>query len=213
MKPTRWSQIQFGLVLALCAHVIAILLVGGVSIEYLIVFGVSFVVVGLIFDLAIKAVVKGTDRSLAQFKQRYQSAKSKITALSLPEAKHRALTMLEDGSTFACVKTTATGDIELERLPQGVKDFFVQFESAEAVDGELRVRRADIGISNLNRQFIRIGTESDFREIVVRPNQESIFVIDGSEDDSSDWPKHAHKSIFHFLLLQGELLDSGMANR
>jgi hypothetical protein len=201
MKATRWSQVQLGLVLALCAHFIATLLVGGVSVEYLAVFGVAFVLVGLIFDLAIKVVVRGTERSLAPFKQRYDSAKGKISVLSFSEAKRRALTVVADPSKFACVRSTATEDLQLERLPQGLKDFFGQFESLEVVEGELRLRRADIGSSKFNTAFIRVGTESDFREVVVRPDEESIFVIDGSEGDSHDWPKHAHRSIFHFLLL------------
>ncbi|CAI4030256.1 hypothetical protein DNFV4_00684 [Nitrospira tepida] len=207
MKATRWSQVPFGLVLALCAHFIAILLVGGVSVEYLVVFGVAFVLVGLIFDLAIKVVVRSTERSLAPFKQRYDSVKARISALSLSEAKRRALTLLEDGSKFVCIRRATTEDPHLEGLPQGLKDFFGQFESVEAVEGELQLRRADICNSKFNPEFIRVGAESDFREIVVRPNEESIFVIDGSESDLYDWPRYAHRSIFHFLLLQGELLD------
>ena len=208
MKATRWSQVQFGLVLALCAHFIAILIVGGVSVEYLAVFGVAFVLVGLIFDLAIKVIVRGTERSLAPLKQRYDSAKDIISALSFSEAKRRALTVLEDRSKFSCVRRIATEDLQFERLSQGLKDFFGQFESVELVEGELRLRRADIGKSKFNTELIRVGTESDFREVVVRPDEDSILVIDGSVGgDSYDWPKCAHRSIFHFLLLQSELRD------
>jgi hypothetical protein len=79
----------------------------------------------------------------------------------------------------------------------------------EAISGEARVSRNLIDHSDYIKGLLRIGTDVDFTEIAVRPFEDSIYQIDGSEIGSEDFRASEIPSIYHWVLVTDEVLYGG----
>jgi hypothetical protein len=118
--------------------------------------------------------------------------------LSSSEAEQRALVLLNDFSKFQIVMNPAPPD-SLAQLGPSLQKFFSSFESVKETNGDTLLDRAEIGPSRLREGFLRIGTDMDSTEIVVRPHEDTIHIIGSpGPDEISD--ADGFPTVYHFLV-------------
>ena len=132
---------------------------------------------------------------------------AEIRELNFEEARRRALPLLEDISKFKCVKGSSDQHLPYQ-LSGSLQQFFSTYESVETLAGEARLSRNLVGPSEYQIGFLRIGTDFDFTEIAVRPSEDSIYQIDGSEISDKDFTTSQFPSIYHWVLATVEVLYS-----
>lgn len=126
-----------------------------------------------------------------------QERLDRARALPISVARERALKLLSDPNQFNVVKAAAS--VDTPNLGDTTREFFSGFESVFAIRGETRIERSKIFSSALRKGFIRIGSDSDFTEIVTRPGQDETFVVDGTEP--SDPPsREGYPTIYHLIV-------------
>jgi hypothetical protein len=133
---------------------------------------------------------------------------TKITQLTIEEAKAKSNVLLEDSAKFKCVRSTVS-DSPAFSLAQSLMDFFSAYESVEAVAGEGIISKKMIMPSEYQRGFLRIGTDSDFTELAVRSNEDQLYQIDGSERTETDFRSSQLPSIYHWVLVTDFVLYGG----
>jgi len=90
-------------------------------------------------------------------------------------------------------------------MPQTVREFFDRYERMEELNGDGRLDRSDLGRSAIDGRFIKIGTEIESSEIVVRPGAQTVYVIDSAENVDS--PEEHYPSVYHYILFKARLLE------
>jgi hypothetical protein len=130
---------------------------------------------------------------------------SHIRNLSLPEAKSRALAALEDPTRFECRREPLARALPAN-LPSAVRDLLSIYASVKTVAGEAIVARERLGPARFRSGFMRIGTDQGDVELVVRPGEEPIYEIDGSEADAREIEQREVPSIYHWVLITEEVL-------
>lgn len=130
---------------------------------------------------------------------------SEIKGLPLAEAKRRALAALEDPGRFECVREPLDGVLP-SGLPGTVRELFSTYSVVQAVAGEARLSREDVGRSRYRREFLRIGTNLDDTELVVRPGEESVYEIDGSDADEREFEQGGIPTVYHWIVVTEEVL-------
>jgi hypothetical protein len=130
---------------------------------------------------------------------------SEIKSLPLAEAKRRALAALEDSSRFECAREPVDGALPGD-LPDLVRELFSTCSVVQAVAGEARLSREDAGRSRYRREFLRIGTNLDDTELVVRPGEEPVYEIDGSDADAREFEQGGIPTVYHWILVTEEVL-------
>ena len=61
------------------------------------------------------------------------------------------------------------------------------------------LNRAEIGESSLCKGFLKVGTDIDFTEIVARPHEDTVYMIDGSETEQ-ELSGEGYPTIFHYIV-------------
>ena len=88
-----------------------------------------------------------------------------------------------------------------DSLPLGspaLQKFFSRFETVREIKGETSLDRNQIGTSALREGYLKLGTDMDFTEIVAKPNEDTIYIIDGSEP--RDQPlEESFPTIYHYI--------------
>jgi hypothetical protein len=130
---------------------------------------------------------------------------SDLQGLPLAEAKRRALEALEDPSRFECVREPAAGSLRAD-LPGLVRELFSTCSTVQAVAGEARLSREEVGPARFRQGFLRIGTNLDDTELVVRPGEEPVYEIDGSEADAREVEQGGIPTVYHWILVTAEVL-------
>lgn len=119
-------------------------------------------------------------------------------ALTQEEAEKRALMLLYDAKLYRILESPALGD----SLPlQGtvLRKFFLRFETVREIKGDTCLDRNHIGISALREGFLKIGTDMEHTEIVAKPNEDTIYIIDGTEP--KDQPlEEGFPTIYHYIV-------------
>ena len=128
-----------------------------------------------------------------------------IKGLPLAEAKRRALAALADPSRFECVREPVAGALPGD-LPSLVRELFSTYSSVKAVAGEAHLSREQAGPARYRRGFVRIGTNLDDTELVVRPGEEPVYEIDGSEADEREIEQGGIPTVYHWILVTEEVL-------
>ncbi|HEV8582574.1 MAG TPA: hypothetical protein VGX68_26200 [Thermoanaerobaculia bacterium] len=130
---------------------------------------------------------------------------AEIKSLPLAEAKRRALAALEDPSRFECEREPVSGALPAG-LPSLARELFSTYASIQAVAGEARLSRDELGPSQYRRELLRIGTNLDDTELVVQPGEEPVYEIDGSDADAREFEQGGIPTVYHWILVTEEVL-------
>jgi hypothetical protein len=128
-----------------------------------------------------------------------------ILVLSIGEAKRRCESLFSDTRIFKCVESTTGGDANIDWLAPYLRELFSRYETIEAIYGDARLGRREIAPSELDSRFIRIGTGIEHTQLVVKPGEEIVYVIDGSETTDDELKENSYPSIYHWLLIEGRV--------
>jgi len=164
--------------------------------RFLTVFAVSFALLAFLFF--------GSVRFLARWKKSgelYRQVEEELAAvrtLPLREAEAKALALLLDGDKYRIVEKPAPTDA-LYSLGPALRKFFSRFERVKEIRGETPLDRGEIGPSTLREGFIKVGTDMEHTEIVARPKEDVIYVIDGTEPEGSQL-EEGFPTIYHYLV-------------
>jgi hypothetical protein len=124
---------------------------------------------------------------------------SRIKLLDIPEARRDAYHVLTVPGKFECVK--ADSDFVESTFPETVREIFSKYYSIKSVAGEAYLSRDVVGPAEYGSGLWRIGTNMDFTEIVVRPNADDVYEIDGSEKSEAALSSSRLPTIFHWILV------------
>ncbi len=118
--------------------------------------------------------------------------------VSIEQARISALKLLRDESLFRCAgKQQTIRSPELPKLSDTLIAFFGEFGEVNPQRGEAVISWKEIGVSEYDPNFIRIGRDEDFQEIVVRPGSDILYLIRGLHDEKRDG---SYKSIYHWVI-------------
>jgi hypothetical protein len=149
-----------------------------------------------------------------------RAEKAAVLALTVAQAAERAeRVLLRDWRTVAA---EATGTNALRDLPPVLRAFFIRYAALEANDGARLTR--DIKpfdwstsqylqfgeeVNAANQRFLRIGTDDRENPLIVKPHEETIYVLHGTRGSVDKWWAATYPSLFHWLLIEyGETPDS-----
>lgn len=130
---------------------------------------------------------------------------SGLQALPLAEARSRALAALRDPTHFECREEPLAGGLPAG-LPDSAREIFSLYSSVKAVAGEALLSRSQIGPAQYRDGFLRIGTNLDATELAVRPGEEPVYEIDGSDADEREIERGGVPSLYHWVLVTEEVL-------
>lgn len=120
-------------------------------------------------------------------------------AMTIEEAKHVTAGIIIDKRRFKIVRLKNKFEIEiLRRLAPHLRDFFSKYYKISAIYGDMMIRGDEIGLSEINPLFIKIGIDADHTELVVRQYEERVYEIDGFEKGGI--PEISYDSIYHLLI-------------
>ncbi len=190
------------MVIVITAHLIAYSMFGTIGPSYLIAFLMFLSVIGMVGGIVWRLIdYQRANHAAGHMEQ----AISEIKGLNIEEAKKLASQLLEDTTKFKLIQ--ASIDLQVQyQLPASLQEFFSAYESIEAIAGEARLSRNLIGPSEYQKGFLRIGTNSDFTEIAVRPREDYIYEVDGSERNEADFAVSRLPSIYHWVLVTAKVL-------
>ncbi len=145
-------------------------------------------------------------KSMSKFAKEYMHEKQRINALPLQSAKDKAEMLLADSQKFRCIKEANGNDVLLERLSPQLRAFFSLYQTVETVLGEARLNRADIKAVEYDKGLLQIGTDMAGTTLVVRPLQETVYIIDGTERSKTEISEHQFPSLYHWILMTNFIL-------
>lgn len=184
-----WSSLALG------ALLIAYLTSGRELPKFAAVFAVSFPLLALLFFglVRLTKIWRESDKFHQQVTQQLAAAR----ALSQEEAEERALRLLYDTKLFRIVENRQMEDSLPLHGPR-LRKFFSRFETVREMKGETFLDRNQIGPSNLRKGFFRIGTDMEHTEIVAKPNEDTIYIIDGTEPEGQAL-EESFPTIYHYI--------------
>ena len=144
--------------------------------------GVGFLVFGLLLW------------SGAKERRTAEATLASIRALSDADAEHLAILLLARPDLFQT--RPASGPIRHPALPPSVLSLFGRFE--EVVSGEFFVSTDSIQPSERLPGYLKIGEDSEFTEILVKPGSSRLFVLPG---EGPGLPVEEEPSIWHELII------------
>ncbi|MCI0620232.1 MAG: hypothetical protein L0387_00905 [Acidobacteria bacterium] len=193
-------EFQIGLTALLAAHVLGFLWIRNANIRYTgIALGLYWLLAVLYINWIARLAAARKDGGVAIDKE-----EEALLSLSIEEAKRRATSVLRDQRRFTVMVRPGVDDTLLKVLAPGLAQFFSEYESVRAVRGDLYLARNAISASSLKGGLIRIGTDIEHSEVVVKPGDEPVYVTDGTE--SADEELETYPSIYHHVLITDHTL-------
>jgi len=164
--------------------------------RFLAVFAVSFALLSFLFFGFVRLIVRW--KKSGKLYRRIEDELAAVRALSLREAEDKALTLLLDGDKYRIVEKPAPTDA-LYSLGPALRKFFSRFERVKEIRGETALDRGEIGPSTLREGFVKVGTDIEHTEIVARPKEDLIYVVDGTEPIDLQ-VEEGFPTIYHYLV-------------
>ena len=170
----------------------------GTNIRYFVISIASYAFLLLVFDKVVQLIHRSA--SSGEVRRKYVQARQDIFGLSREEAAKRSEQLMADPQKFVVEKAQDNAVPLRKELAAELVAFFSKYESVRTTGGEFNVTWKLIGDSDFRPGFLRIGTDFDHTELVVKPRVETIYEIDGSE--SSETEMTSFPSIFHLIILR-----------
>ena len=143
-------------------------------------------------------------RLLRRWKERdgvYQQALADIelvNSLPLEEAKQKAIAILSDAKKFRLKQASGHWDHPLaKQLGPATTGFFDAYESVEEIGREFSVSRNSVGASSVRNGFLKIGSDFESSDLLVRPGEDRVFIVTDAEHNLDD----GFTTIYHSICL------------
>lgn len=185
------------LTLMIVANLIAFAF-SGTNVRYFTISITSYALLLFVFHKVVQLFRRSA--STGEVGKQYVQAKREVFALSHEEAAKRAEQLMADPQKFVVENARSNAMPLRKELPAELVAFLAKYESVRTVDGEFNVAWKLIGKSDFRPGFLRIGTDFDYTEVVVKPGVETIYEIDGGESGESEMT--SFPSIFHLIVLR-----------
>jgi hypothetical protein len=185
------------LTMMITANLIAFLF-SGANPKYLVISIASFALLLFVFDKVTRLIRRAAAPGEAG--RQYIQAKKEVFALSHEEAGKRTEQLLADPQKFIVERARSNAVPLRAQLAGELVAFFEKYESVREKNGEFHVSWKLIGESDFRPGFLKIGTDSDSTEIVVKPGMETVYEIDGSESSEAEMTQFP--GIFHLIILR-----------
>lgn len=187
------------------APLFAYIVVGKLSIIFLTYVFAAFFILIIGYHVIVRSIVKMSQKDpLIKELKRFEQ---EINQLPFETVKARAEEILEDKSKFLCVRASMPVPNNISHLGEYVADIFNKYKSIKAIQGEEYLGWDQVGKSLLNQAYTRIGRDlDDLTEFVVRPGENSVYEIDGSEKSSEKFEDVRYSSIYHWILIIDKIL-------
>lgn len=184
-------------------------LAGAALVGYLAAGGLNgtFVLVAAATLLMFVAVGTGVGRWLRARAPRtgtVSGEEAALRALDGAEVRRRALELLADPEKVR----TAAGPAPLPAglgLPAGVRDLFSRFTSVRMEYGDLVLDGSGIARSTTHKGFIVIGSDTEHAEVLVRPDDETVFIADPDERDVATFENYP--SVYHLIVCYAAIIS------
>jgi len=150
-------------------------------------------------------------------RQRYEAYAAEVAALSVEEARRRAEPILADTRFWRCLAAEG-GDIPRSReLSQSLCDLFERFAAVEDTHSGARLGREEIepyrgSVGDVltfgtepptgRNQYLRIGRDPGDNPIVVRVNEEALFVVHKPLASGGRVWSTCYASVYHWILMR-----------
>jgi hypothetical protein len=149
--------------------------------------------------------------------KRWHQRRAEIASLPLDDARLKAEAGLANGGVWQRAEAKPIDERELKQIPPSVKDVFESYGALHAITGDARLGGSEIerfvwpgpdvlGFGEPGSQkgvvYLKIGSDFDGNPIVVKPDQDIVFVIHRPESNPAKWWSADYPSIYHWLLLQ-----------
>lgn len=160
-------------------------------------FAAPFVVIVLALTFGLIASCRhfrGKDAGMSE------ANRSRSETIERTQAEMAARAMLSDSSKFHVVRDPVDDFPSAGSLADHLRAFFLEIASIKAVRGDAELQRHSIAPSQLNSNYIRLGTDIESVQVVVLPNEEAIYELDTFEPDE---PFDRHPSNDHWILATG----------
>ncbi len=149
--------------------------------------------------------------------KRWHQRRAEITSLPLDEAKRRAEEALANGGIWQNAEIKPINEHEIKQIPPSVAALFDSHGALQAMLGDARLGGSEIerfvwpgpdvlGFGETGSQkgvvYLKIGIDFDGNPIVVKPDQDTVFVVHRPESNPAKWWSADYPSIYHWMLLQ-----------
>jgi hypothetical protein len=128
-----------------------------------------------------------------------------LNDIGLNDAKEKAEASLLDKCKFECIEATGAFPHLICNTNQHVFAIFSKYRSIRVLNTQAILGWEEVRVSNLNSEFIRIGSRVDAAELSIntRDGDDRVFIIDGTEENEQDIDSASFLSIYHWLLFVG----------
>jgi hypothetical protein len=151
--------------------------------------------------------MSGTDQRA--FIEGLHQMRAELFALSIDEARQQATHHLSDPTKFRCILVSGNSEPPSGvRLPPLITEVFSRYEEIRECYGDVHISHDQIGQSQINPQYTRIGSNTDHTEIVILGSADKVYEKDWSDTESNGSLSH-YPTLYHFILFRVRLLDSG----
>jgi hypothetical protein len=128
-----------------------------------------------------------------------------VEHMSEETAVRKANAALADPRRFECEKSRDHRSDP--KLPPLLNSLASRIARIRAVKGEAMIDLEEIQESELKRGFYRIGTDSDFTELIFMSGDDRIVESDGSATEQRSFPSIFHWIVFTDILLNEDALQ------
>lgn len=131
--------------------------------------------------------------------------REEVSSLSFDAAREKAYSLIQDSERYRTVCSAPTDEEReaISQLPPGACMLFERYSRIECSRSDTKYIREEVGPADYRLGFLRIGRALDATERVVRPGQEFVFEIDGSEE--SDDVLEGLPSVYHWIVFENWL--------
>lgn len=99
----------------------------------------------------------------------------RVLGLPFEQVKQQALHLLSDSKRFRVLQ--AESSTPIDNVGPILQEFFCTFDSVEELNGDFFVSRQAVAESAFRPGFIKIGTDFEHSELVVKPGEAWVFIV------------------------------------
>jgi len=199
----RKEELQIWVSACVGGTLVAYLFVQKLTLTFAFVFLLASACIGVMVHGLIWLIVRASrkDPIFIELKK-YRDEINQMTPLV---AKDRAENMLVDESKFICVKATGLVPEKVAPLGKYIVELFSKYESIEVVGTADVLGWGHIGMSDVKPGYVRIGRDlDDCVEFAIKPGEEYVYELTGSEETEKDFVDNRHLTIYHWILWEAK---------
>lgn len=149
--------------------------------------------------------------------KKWQRKRDEIASLPIEEARRRVAELMTNGSIWKPVEADSPGTLAAVQMPATVSELFEDHPALQAEHGDARLGGEEIGRfvwpgpdvlgfgesgGQRGVTYLKIGVDFDGNPIVVKPSQDTVFIVHRPESNPAKWWSADYPSIYHWLLFQ-----------